>query len=280
MTSRNWCVTVNNPTVEDYSCFAQDHEVFKYWAYADEVGDEGTPHIQGFISLMSPKRITGVKKLFPRAHLEAMRGNFGANEKYCSKEGSLIEFGDKPDPAAGGKAEKRRWDDILQAAKEGRIDDIDPDVQLRYYSTIKRIALDYAPKLDKLPFDEKVGIWIYGKTGTGKSRAVSEAYPDAYVTMVDDKSGFPFDGYKGQDVVLIEDLDPFQVKWSGMLKRLVDIYPIRVPVKGASLMIRPKRVIVTSNFRIKDIWEDYTTQDCLLRRFIEIEKIINKDIDF
>ena len=30
------------------------------------------------------------KKLFPGAHIEQMRSDFAANEKYCSKEGQLI----------------------------------------------------------------------------------------------------------------------------------------------------------------------------------------------
>ena len=37
----------------------------------------------------------GWKELFPTAHIEKMKGNFAQNEKYCSKEGKLIEFGDR-----------------------------------------------------------------------------------------------------------------------------------------------------------------------------------------
>ena len=41
-------------------------------------------------------RLTGWKKLFPTAHIEVMRGSFTDNEKYCSKEGVLVEYGEKP----------------------------------------------------------------------------------------------------------------------------------------------------------------------------------------
>ncbi len=36
------------------------------------------------------------KKLFPGAHIEQMRSDFAANEKYCSKEGQLTEHGQRP----------------------------------------------------------------------------------------------------------------------------------------------------------------------------------------
>ena len=41
-------------------------------------------------------RFGGWKELFPTAHIEKMKGNFAQNEKYCSKEGKLIEFGELP----------------------------------------------------------------------------------------------------------------------------------------------------------------------------------------
>jgi len=41
-------------------------------------------------------RFGGWKELFPTAHIEKMKGNFAQNEKYCSKEGKLIEFGERP----------------------------------------------------------------------------------------------------------------------------------------------------------------------------------------
>jgi hypothetical protein len=41
-------------------------------------------------------KITGWKKNFPGAHIEQMRSDFEHNEKYCSKEGQLIEHGQRP----------------------------------------------------------------------------------------------------------------------------------------------------------------------------------------
>nr|WAE42531.1 MAG: replication associated protein [Cressdnaviricota sp.] len=263
----NWTVTINNPMSEDYLQFAQDVEVFKYWAYADEVGEQGTPHIQGFVALRKKVRITGVKKIFPRAHIEPMRGNFGQNESYCSKQGQLIEWGEKPDPKAGGRAEKRRWEDILTCAKEGRIDDIDADVQIRYYNTLKKIKFDHQ-KVDHHNALAK-HYWIWGSTGTGKTHAARMAFPDAY--LKDPKTAW-WDLYSNQEVVIIEDFDKYQLALAGDMKRWVDVWSFMAQFKGGSMVIRPKTIIVTSNYSIEQIWEDYTTQDCFNRRFIVIEK--------
>jgi hypothetical protein len=41
-------------------------------------------------------KLTDWKKLFPGARIEAMLGDFKSNEKYCSKEGQLIDHGQRP----------------------------------------------------------------------------------------------------------------------------------------------------------------------------------------
>lgn len=47
------------------------------------------------------------------------------------------------------------------------------------------------------------GVWIYGPPGTGKTRYVHEKYDDIY----DKGQNKWWDGYTGQKVVLIDDLD-------------------------------------------------------------------------
>lgn len=46
--------------------------------------------------------------------------------------------------------------------------------------------------------------WHYGETGTGKSRHVREKYPEAYIKG----NNIWWDGYDGQDVVIIEEMGP------------------------------------------------------------------------
>ena len=53
----------------------------------------GKEHYQGFAFAKTPMKLGGWKKLFKIAHIEPV---FNKNEAYCSKEGKVIEFGDRP----------------------------------------------------------------------------------------------------------------------------------------------------------------------------------------
>lgn len=67
---RNWCFTWNNYSEEDYIRISSlSSQQCNYVIVAKEVGDNGTPHLQGYIELCKPSRLTGVKKL-----LDELRG--------------------------------------------------------------------------------------------------------------------------------------------------------------------------------------------------------------
>ena len=68
--------------------------------------------------------------------------------------------------------------------------------------------------------------YIYGATGTGKTRSVMDKYGYSNVFRVMDYS-HPFDNYKGQDVVIFEEFRS-SVKLSDMLNYL-DGYPLELP---------------------------------------------------
>lgn len=272
--NRNFCFTYNNypntDLVDNLDC--------KYIAYSHEVAPTtGTPHLQGWVTFHNAKTVKAARELMPGCHILVMHGSLAQNDAYCSKSGLLTERGIKPISNDNkGRAEQLRWQRARDLAKQGKLDEIDADIFVRHYGTLKRISTDYVRK--PLPIDVSC-YWIHGPTGTGKSHVVETTFPDCYKKNMDDPKWFC--GYQGEDVVYLEDVDKYQVKWGGMLKRLADKWPLLVNVKGSMVYIRPKRVVVTSNYRIEDIWNDSTTVDPLLRRFRVIEKLDqNQVIDF
>ena len=228
-----------------------------------ERGEQGTPHLQGYITLKRPQRRSWLQKLtgktaegavfhvFERAALFVAKGNAEQNKKYCTKEEGRLEgpweIGDFP------KQGERT--DLADAAKslmtDGDITKIDPAVFLKYASgCLKLAALAPPPRRDDL----KV-ITIIGKTGIGKSYAVHDMFPDVYVVNMGN-SGLWWDGYTGQRAVMFEEFKG-QVQMQKMLQ-ILDPYPLRLEIKGGLVPARFTIVFLTSNFT-PDKW--YKNED-------------------
>lgn len=76
--AKNWCFTINNYTQSDYEKLEVmfNHEHFSYIVYGKEVGDQGTPHLQGYVQFKKKMRLNQAKKFIsPRAHMEVSRGS-------------------------------------------------------------------------------------------------------------------------------------------------------------------------------------------------------------
>jgi hypothetical protein len=96
--SKNWCFTLNNPTVDIEALY--DPTIMSYFVGQLEKGTEGTPHIQGYLIFKSNKRLTGCKKVIPEAHWERRKGTHEHARSYCMKEdtseGPVFEAGEPP----------------------------------------------------------------------------------------------------------------------------------------------------------------------------------------
>ncbi len=78
---------------------------YVYLVYGREVGDEGTPHLQGYVQFLRKLRLSGVRRLHAKAHWEVAKGSAKQNLEYCSKQGDVQEFG-VPVVVFGGKLSK------------------------------------------------------------------------------------------------------------------------------------------------------------------------------
>lgn len=92
--SRSWCFTLNNYTEKDIQ-FLKDLEK-TYMCVGKEVGESGTPHLQGYITFNRTYRLPQLKKLMPRAHLEVAKSKDAMN--YCMKEGDYIKQDNRRQP--------------------------------------------------------------------------------------------------------------------------------------------------------------------------------------
>ena len=77
-----------------------------------------------------------------------------------------------------------------------------------------------------------------------------------------------WDGYSNEDVVVLDDFDPNHGKYLGYyLKIWADHYVFNAEVKGGMLRIRPKVLIVTSQYRLEACFEEPETVSAISRRF-------------
>lgn len=259
MLSRNYCFTHNNYIGTEL----EDALPCKYIVYGKEVGASGTPHLQGFVSFATLKSLKQVVKLLPGCHIEVAK-SVAASLKYTQKDGDVTERGQRPvSKTDQGQLEKDRWSDAFKAAQDGREEDIPAEIRFKYDKNIERIK-NRADRKRKLPDTDEQMLWYYGASGTGKSRKAREDNPGCYLKTCNKW----WDGYENQDVVLIEDFGRNHDKVVDNLKIWADRYDFKAETKGSFLGdIRPRVIIVTSNYHPGEIWTEKGDLEPILRRF-------------
>jgi len=269
--SRDWCFTLNNYTRDELKNITQNVPKLKDFVYmiaGKEIGAERTPHLQGYIYWKNPKSMQFVKgHLSQRVHLEVTAGTPQEASDYCKKEGNFLEFGTLPmSQSKKGDKGKEYWDNILYLAKAGRVDEIDSKIQITHCNQLETIRCRANLK-KKLENTFLKHMWIWGPTGTGKSRCVREAFPDGYPKMANKW----WDGYEDEDVAFIEDFDKIHGVLVHHLKIWADHYPFIGEVKTKARKMRPKLLIITSNYHPETIWTDASDLEPIMRRFTVVK---------
>jgi len=251
-------MTLNNYAPEDFATLSVSDAEFLIMGR--ETSAQGTPHIQGYFYWAKKKSLKQLKKLCPSAHWEPAKGTAAQNVAYCSKEDQCPFISGEPpeDPRDGSK---KYWAEAKEAAKDGRLDDVPPELYVRYYRTFKEIAKDHMSKPEDA--SDVTGVWYYGPSGCGKSRTARETYPSAYLK----RANKWWDGYQNEPNVILDDLDKYHVALGYDLKIWADRYSFLAETKGGALHIRPERFVVTSQYHPDEIWDDQETREAIKRRF-------------
>ena len=262
---KRWLVTINNPSNEEIDELIE-FKGCKYKVIARELAPStGTSHIHALICLTCNARASKLKKALPRAHLDLVRGTFDQAYNYVIKEGAVIyENGEKPKKQL---SIDQRFKDMVQEAKAGTI-----DKECLMYCRYRQYFEQFVPTSNYIFEGELTtkNAWIYGPPGSGKSRLVRQFAMANNLSVYHKLANKWWDGYRGEDIVLIEDLDPdVSEKLVHHIKLWADRYAFRAEIKGNSVSIDPKfYFIITSNYTIGECFKG-VDGEAISRRFEE-----------
>ncbi len=209
-------------------------------------------HFQGYMEFDTAQTWSGLHLLdgLADAHFESRRGTQAQAISYAQKvddpsflEGPFI-FGEK-------KSQGQR-NELLVIQR-----DLDQGASLRdiardnfpEYIRFRQSFQSYQ-RLMTISRDWVMDIRVYvGPTGCGKTRKAMEEFGDDIYLQVHDKW---WDGYTGQQTVLIDEMYGSRFKWAYLLQ-LCDRYPFSVEAKGSVIEFTSRRIIFTSNLS-PELW--------------------------
>lgn len=116
--AKYWCFTLNNYTADDVARLSAPIAEVEYMVFGKEVGESGTPHLQGTICFQTRKRMLQVKALIGHnPHLEVVK-YLEQSIEYCKKDGDFRETGIQPSLKKGQRSD---LEDFKRTVKDEKV---------------------------------------------------------------------------------------------------------------------------------------------------------------
>lgn len=262
----------------------------KYYCMADETGQqEQTPHTHIYlVTNVSAIRFSTVKSLFPTAHIEPAQGTSEENRAYIQKSGkwaegekgetsvpgTFEEWGECPNERPGERADLAiLYEYIKDGLSNFEIMERNPDYMLNL-EKIERARQAVREQQYRETFRQLETTYIWGATGTGKTRSVMEGHSYAGVYRVTDYK-YPFDSYAGEEVLLLDEYSSnFKIR---DLLNYLDGYPLTLPARYSNRVACYTKVYIISNLCLSRQYpevqyESPATYNALLRRIQKVRR--------
>lgn len=237
----------------------KDSEKFDYMIIALEKGEEGHYHIQGYCYSHTQRLPTTWSNLLDNAYYTKMsRGTVEQNRDYVKKQDHTfisgpLEFGDVPK----NQGQRSDIEDFIDAVKEGLSDyellEQYPVQYLRYENKITKLR-NLAKPIDKKSYNIKEVLYLWGSSGTGKTRFYHEKYDmnDVYVLNTYERGCF--DNYSNESILVLEEYrGNFNISF---LLQLLDGYVIQLPARYHNKIGRFQKVVICTNVPIQSLYKE------------------------
>lgn len=268
LSCRKFQLTINNPVSHGYTherikAILTDFPGVLYWCMCNEVGDQKTPHTHVFLVFKNSVMFDTLHRKFYGAHIEAANGSSKENRDYIRKEGkwaddakhetnipeTFEEWGELPPDRTKTETQAER---IVQLIRDGKTNAEILEECPSAYSKMAYIEQTRQTLLEERYKDTWRSLdvtYLWGEPGSGKTRSVMERYGYSNVFRVTNYDSHPFDGYKGQDVVVFEEFRS-GIKIQDMLNYL-DGYPVMLPCRYADKVACYTKVFLISNIPLE-----------------------------
>ena len=281
-------LTINNPKEHGFSheqikeILAKNFPTLEYFCLADEISTTGTYHTHLYVYTTSRVRWGKHQKYFSGAHIEDAAGSPTQNREYIRKsgkwegsdkadtsiEGTFYEWGELPISQGKDPLMRQMYKLVEDGYSNGEIVAMNSDF-IPYIDTIDRLRKMLL--IEKYKGTRKLDMrvhYIYGKSGTGKTRYVLDKHGDSNVYRVTDYE-HPYDSYNSQSVICYDEFRS-GLKISHMLDAL-DIYPLELPARYSNRCACYTTVYIVSNWALEDQYTEVqsshpTTWQAFLRR--------------
>lgn len=275
--ARSWVFTVNNYSadyIDRLKLLGENERMpVRYLVVGREVGAEGTPHLQGCITFKDHKRRNAVSLLIPGAYVAVARSVVHAR-KYCTKE--------DPEPLIidnlkqGERTDLHRSTDLVVTGGVRALIEDEPHMYVRYHAGFEKLeARLFLPRDPEHPPEV---IWLYGPTGTGKTRYVYEKTKELSLWPAMATAKW-WEGYVQQDAILIDDMRSNFATFNDLLK-ILDRYPYSQEKKGSSIPINSKYIYITSQFPPHKVYcREKRAQEDIRQLYRRITKIIHVGVE-
>ncbi len=270
---RNVCFTWNDP--EGLLDF--DEAKMQYLVYQEEVGATGNYHFQGYCEFKTAMVLNSAKALLggETVHLERRKGSAAQAAAYAKKLDTRV---DGPYEHGEPKVQGQRLDlegfknEVFAGKRKRELIDDYTGIIARYpkfYDTLTQM------NRPTRTVDLQVSL-LFGETGLGKTRFVYDLYADStelFITPLSNGTMW-WDTYDSHRYVLIDDFAGAACHMTlSTLLRLLDRYPVPVPIKGSHVWWLPGKIFVTTNILPRHWfkWENRGEQyKALARRFTTV----------
>ncbi|AIF76255.1 Rep [Audaxivirus minifulis] len=266
--SRCICFTLNNWTDEEYQQLV-NWDQYEYLIIGKEIGKtNNTPHLQGYIEFKKRISLSKLKKFNPKIHWEPRKGTQSQAITYCKKENDFKEYGIPKKQGERTDLVKART--IVQEHNMRTLLQLEDPVNIQQIRMCEKY-LTYCE--EQRSWKPKV-IWIWGPSGSGKSR-LAHAMTENEDRYLKDESQW-WDGYDKHETIIIDDFRGKQMNFTYLLK-LLDRYAMKLQVKGGYRECLAKKIIITSIFSPDRSYAFLNEEEPMKQLYRRIDTFINME---